>query len=235
MTIEDFSNGFDTLMNSYSRVPDEGTQDPLALDEYEKSLFLTQAQEEIALSLYTGKNATGESFEVTEENRRYLADLIKEAILTPITNSNGSILGIDSSSKFFTLPEDVWFITYESARVTNTCRHDCRHINTIEAIPITQDEYHKVRRNPFRGVSSRRALRLDLADNVIEVISKKPVLKYYIRYIRKLTPIVLIDLPDGMSIQGVREATNCQLHEGLHKSILQRAVMLAIQSKGIKQ
>lgn len=233
MTIEDFSNGFDTLMNSYSRIPTEGTQDPLALDEYEKSLFLTQAQEDLALALYTGRNATGEGFEVTEETRRYLADLVREASLSPITSSNGSTLGIDSSSKFFTLPDDLWFITFEAAEVSNTCRHECSYINTIEVVPVAQDEYHKIRRNPFRGAGSRRALRLDLADNVVEIVSKKQVLRYYIRYIKKLSPIVLTDLPDGMSIEGVRTATNCKLHEGLHKKILQRAVVLAIQSKGV--
>jgi hypothetical protein len=49
----------------------------VVLDEYEKSLFLTQAQEEIVINLYNGKNPYGDSFESTEELRRYLDELVK--------------------------------------------------------------------------------------------------------------------------------------------------------------
>jgi hypothetical protein len=37
----------------------------LNFDEYEKSVFLTKAQEELVIHYYTGK-ATGDSFEDTE-------------------------------------------------------------------------------------------------------------------------------------------------------------------------
>ncbi len=66
MTTEEFSNGFDILINSYSNLEPFGlSQSPLSFDEYEKSIFLTKAQEEIAEGLYTGK-AIGDSFEDTE-------------------------------------------------------------------------------------------------------------------------------------------------------------------------
>ncbi len=78
MRLEDFSNGFDTLLNSNSKRDGFGTSDAdIRLDEYEKSLFLTEAQETYVISLYNGRNSSGESFEQTEELRRYLAPLIK--------------------------------------------------------------------------------------------------------------------------------------------------------------
>ncbi len=40
-------------------------------------LFLTNAQEEIVIDMYNGKNPFGDSFERTEEIRRYLSTLIK--------------------------------------------------------------------------------------------------------------------------------------------------------------
>ena len=46
MTTQEFSNGFDTLLNSYRDIKDFGKSNSvysLELDEYEKSLFLTQA------------------------------------------------------------------------------------------------------------------------------------------------------------------------------------------------
>ena len=51
MTTEEFSNEFDTLLNSYGENPST-----IELDEYEKSVFLTKAQEEIVIDLYSGKN-----------------------------------------------------------------------------------------------------------------------------------------------------------------------------------
>ena len=117
MEIQDFSHGFDTLLNSYATTAAQGSTDnpaTIELDEYEKSVFLTKAQKDLALDLYSGRNPIGASFEETEELRRYLSPLVKEITLNPIPTTNGKPLGVDSKSKFFTLPEDLWFITYES-------------------------------------------------------------------------------------------------------------------------
>ena len=63
MTTEEFSNEFDTLLNSYSN------EYSINIDEYEKSIFLSHAQEEILLELYNGKNQFEDSFEGTEDFR----------------------------------------------------------------------------------------------------------------------------------------------------------------------
>ena len=77
MTNEEFSNEFDTLVSSNSRITSFGiASDILSFDEYEKSIFLTEAQESIVVSLYDG-TFTGESFEKTEKLRRFLNELVK--------------------------------------------------------------------------------------------------------------------------------------------------------------
>ena len=233
MTNKEFSDLFDTLADSYAFHAAFGEQSSdfaLALNEYEKSFYLTKAQEELVLGLYTGKNSSGEPFEATEEQRRYLSSLIEEDTLSPITTTTGHPLGIDSSSKFFTLPDEVWFITYESV-VLEEGKGKCDGMAKLDVIPVTQDEYHKIKRNPFRGANDRRALRLDLSDNVIEVVCKYPVQSYYLRYLKKLTPIVLEDLPDGLTIWGEGEETECTLHESLHPMILDIAVRTAVNSR----
>jgi hypothetical protein len=233
MTRENFSSGFDTLLNSYISAADFGRTDnpsTIELDEYEKSVFLTNAQEDVALGLYTGKNTYGESFEQTEELRRYLSNLINEAVLSPITTSNGMPLGVDSKSKFFTLPDNLWFITYEAIAVEGG---ECKQGFSMMVVPVRQDEYQRLKKNPFRGANDRRALRLDLSENNIEVVSKYPITQYYVRYLRKLNPIVLADFTnEGVSVNGVNTPTECELHESLHQKILERAVILALQSKG---
>ena len=232
MTLEEFSSSFDAHLNSFAHSAQFGDSSSLAdieCNEYEKSVFLTKAQEEIALGLYNGRNPLGEAFEQTEELRRYLSTLIVETELTPITTTNGMPLGVDSKSKFFTLPNNppVWFITYESVRVSDV---KCEDMASLEVVPVKQDEYHKLKKNPFRGANSHRALRLDLSNDNVEIVSERTVTKYYIRYLRRLNPIILADL-DGNDIGGKTTATPCELPDILHQKILERAVAIAYQSK----
>lgn len=226
MTLDDFSNGFDTLLNSYAS---NGTAS-VALDEYEKSFFLTKAQEEMVVNLYNGNNDYGDSFENTEEMRRNLSNLVAEANLEPITDADHfeGLIGVSNNSEFFQLPKDIFFITYEEAQVFS---NKCGRAIGMDVYPATQDEYSRIKRNPFRGINNRRALRLDLSDNVVEIISKYPIRSYYLKYLKKPEPIILINLPDGLSIEGVRVKTPCKLNDSLHQKILDRAVILAMQSK----
>jgi len=232
MQTNDFSSQFDVLLNSYAIAARFGSTDnpgTIELDEYEKSLLLTKSQEDLVIELYSGRNPIGTSFEETEEMRRYLSKLVKEAKLEPITTSNNKPLGIDSNSKFFTLPADLWFITYESVWISDG---KCESMKTMDVYPVTQDEYHKIKRNPFRGANSRRSLRLDLSDGIVEIVSKYTVTEYYLRYLRKLQPIVLVNLGDEQSIEGVNTVSECELPEILHQRILDRAIQLALQSRG---
>lgn len=231
MNIEEFSSTFSTLVNSYAHngmFGEDSSKADLRFDEYEKSVFLTEAQEDVALSLYTGRNSSGNSFEQTEEVRRYLAGLLEEKYLEQVQKEDGAPIGVSPTSKFFALPDNLWFIVYESAV---TCGGACGEDYPIEAVPITLDEYHRVRKNPFRGANERRALRLDVSEDTIEVVSKLDVVAYYIRYLRKLRPIVFIHL-DDTNIRGVSEPTECELPDILHQKILERAVQLAVQSRG---
>lgn len=231
MNLREFSDQFDVLVSSYRRFKSFDHQemlDSIEFDEYEKSVFLTKAQEELVLSLYNGKNPLFQGFEETEELRRYLSNLVEEAVLSPINSSNGNPIGMGSNSKFFTLPENLWFITYESVFLSGG---QCEEHTTQDVYPATQDEYHRIKRNPFRGPNYHRALRLDLSEGNIEIISKYPVSSYYVRYIRKIKPIILDVLPDGLTIEGLSAATPSELHESLHQRLLDMAVQTAMQSK----
>lgn len=230
MTRQEFSDQFDVLLNSYDIQASFGegaSRQDIVLDEYEKSVLLTQSQDDVVIDLYTGKNAYGDSFERTEELRRYLSELVSEVQLSPTRNSTG-VLGMGSNSKFFTLPKDLWFITYEQVSVSDA---KCEGSSALDVVPVTQDEYHKIKRNPFRGASGRRALRLDLADGVIEIVSKLTVISYYVRYLKEPKPIILVDLPTNLSIKNLSVATECELHPAIHQRILEHAVELAIKRK----
>ena len=233
MTTEEFSNEFDTLVSSYRRFKDFDDRellDSLEFDEYEKSVFLTKAQEELITSYYSGRNSTLDSFEKTEEVRRYLSSLVRTAEVSP-SNNQGNYKQLVSNSQVFDLPSDVWFITYESAKL-GTNSDACLSGKIMDVIPVTQDYFHRVRRNPFRGPNTRRVLRLDIQSKKVELVSKYTINKYLVRYITKPSPIVLTPLT-GISIDGVSIEQTCSLEASLHRPILELAVRMALQSKGI--
>lgn len=68
---------------------------------------------------------------------------------------------------------------------------------------------------------------------MIEIIgkfAKNEIPKYQMRFVRKLSPIILTDLEnygDDLSINGITRATECTLPEEMHEEILERAVTLA--------
>lgn len=229
MDCKEFAERFDTEIAAYMahhKFEEQESLDSLEFDDYEKSVFLTKAQEQIVLSYYNGNNSYGESFEQTEEMRRYLADLVKIVSLNPL--GEDVPMGISTMSTFFTLPEDLWFIVYEAAKVSSS---DCHNGKILDGVPVTHDEYNRLRRNPFRGANGRRVLRLDLEGKTIEVVSTYTVESYYVRYLSKPEPIVLIDLPDNLTINDVSTEQTCKLHEALHEKILELAVGMAIRSK----
>lgn len=55
----------------------------------------------------------------------------------------------------------------------------------------------------------------------------KDTLEYNIRYLRRAKPIILIDLPDDLSIDGYTKESQCELDPETHPEILQRAIELA--------
>lgn len=61
-----------------------------SMSEYEKSVLLTQAQEEVAIAAYQG-SLNGEPFEASEEVTTYIQDLLETEVLTQSSISDKPI------------------------------------------------------------------------------------------------------------------------------------------------
>ena len=215
MTTQEFSNEFDILYNNIM------SNSAPSLNKYEKSIFLTQAQEALVLDIYRGKFDEN-SFESTEEVSDYINTLVRQSKITDTVEGNG----ISTNSVFYQLPDDIWFITYESVILRDN-NLDCKNGQEVIVKPITQDEYYSISKNPFRGANDRRVLRL-LSDNKVELISKYGIESYLIRYLSKPEPIILDNLSTyGVTINGKSEITECKLNPAVHRILLNRAVQLA--------
>lgn len=233
MDVQEFSNAFDTLLNSYNaqaQFGEEYSKGEIALDEYEKSVYLTKAQEEVVINLYNGKNPYGYSFESTEEMRRCLENLVRTKVYDDDDKVEG--VGVAPSSVFYKLLPDTAFITMEQVILQDESL-GCYNGKTAAVYPITQDEYSRIRNNPFRGPTKYKAVRLDCGAGIVELISKYSIGKYMVRYLSKPEPIILVNLPSGLTIEGKSTVAGCKLNSILHNTILTRAVQMALQTKGI--
>lgn len=224
-TIE-FSNEFDILYNSIA------SMDAPALDEYEKSVFLTKAQLEKVKEHNGPLNKYGDSFEGSDKRRADMRELIVHYQTSPVAATSG-VLGMKSYTA--SLPDDCFLIKYESVSYHDS---SCNEDRKIDVVPLKYDEIHDAVRNPFRRPDSNNGFRLDIQS---DSLSKKKTVElllsvspdtYTIRYVKYPSPIVLVDL-DGissepLSVDGRVEKQECQLDEEFHKEILDRAVQLAL-------
>lgn len=209
-TSEEWSIEFDLLYNNIS-----SNQAP-GLTEYEKSVFLTQAQEALILDLYKG--VTGDSFEATEEVTRYLSSLVRThefnipSVLNTFTG-NTKEYRVD-----ITDVNDLWFLTFQSGSINYK-----DNPRDVVVIPTKQDLLFRELNNPFKGPNNNRVLSIS-EDIYITLYSKYPMISYYIKYLKRPYPIVL----DGsdMTIQG-KDDFNVEIPECLHSQVLLRAVQLA--------
>lgn len=236
MTIQEFSDNFDTLVNSYLRFTKfDNRQAPDSIDftEYEKSLFLTKAQEELVKQIYS-ENYVPNSFESNEEARRQLSPLITQL---EVSTPEGVAYKISDHLKHYvygltqTQAKECWYIVYEQVKLEQS-EDPCLSEKILDVIPVTHDEYRRIIRNPFREPNSRKVLRLDNGNLKVEIVSKYDIDTYLVRYIRKPLPIILCDLSaDGLFIDGLSQAEEGSLPSLLHQEILDRAVQLALATR----
>ena len=220
MNAQEFSNTFDTLLQPYI-TKESLEQNNLAFDEYEKSIFLTKAQEQIILELY-------QELEQSEEVRKYLSNLIKTANFAPIGEKDESLINNTFKSYKVELGNTVLFMIYEQCTLSD--ENNCINNRIVSVVPTIHDDLDKVLKNPFKSPNSRKVIRLDF-DNKIELISKYNISNYKVRYLKKPNPIILVKLEDNLSIDNSAKVSNGEINPILHERIVQRAVQLAVQSK----
>jgi hypothetical protein len=192
------------------------------LDNFEISSYLTKAQLSIVQELYTS------SFEGYEFNRRSLNELVIDEQVTDEIVSNR---GLTVDSKFYELSNNVMFMVIETATLDG---------KVCEVKPTTHDDFVKSYNNPFRTPNKRKAWRIDLskqdAKTTVELVSKYPISKYQVRYVKYPDPIIVSNLETdsevgglGLTIDGNTEVATSVLNPLVHPSIVEKAVNLAVR------
>jgi hypothetical protein len=223
MTYRELSNAFDVYSNRHAEAKLETL---LFFDEYEKSLFLTQAADEIVKELLP-------FYDRNEKIKKQLLPITKSVQLSLASGVNDT-LKFSSTNILYELPGDVLYVVNEFLKAPSGA--------TLSVVkPLADDETSSTLESPFRTPSKRTyAYRNSLAvagkyySEIITNALASADPKYFIRYVSE-TPafIVTEDLLDG-SIGGV--STNANLDEiapleMLHNKILNRAILIGYESK----
>lgn len=280
MTTQEFSNSFDTLLNSYSIQPGFGegaSKADVTLDEYEKSVLLTQAQDLVVKSyFYSNQNSQGQGFDDSERRQVDFSSLIKTATLTKsedqesVFDDRGIIYQMPKKTVKQLIPTtdpeydqeaggqqyryidvddttDVLFILNEKLVVTEGDPVTKKENYVI--VPLNYKEYDREMSKAYAQPLKKQAWRLfqnsqtgfDVQSELIPIWdisdaatadSPTITLVYKIRYVKRPDPIVLVDLPNGLTIDGFHEVTQCTLNPIVHMDILNKAVEIAISTRG---
>ena len=227
MTTTEFSLEFDILYNNIMSDTAPG------LNTYEKSVFLTKAQEELIKNYFNPKgNKYLEGFDGSAKRQTDFSNLIT---VEPLSAETGTMIKQhEDSSAVFKIPEKLMLFIQEYLKVEtgNTTR-------VLQVIPLRHDEYMRLMMRPFHYPPRNQAWRIlgnsqnseTEVERYVEVVyhlgETLPSNSYVITYVRKPNPIIIEDLVGGVSIDGVIEQSECELNEEIHREILQRAVELA--------
>ena len=267
MTNTEFSNCFDTLLNSYntqSQFGEQASRREIVLDEYEKSVLLTQAQDIVVKSYFDRTlNQQGQGFDDSTRRQIDFSSLIKIAELKPLGSSSTEIQTFDDRGIVYQLPRkvvngeeiegttDVLFILNE--KLTQVCTKEGQSTPKLRKdfviVPISYKEYDREMSKPYAQPLKKQAWRLfqnqttgfDINTELIPRFNVKEGSSiggavtthfiYKVRYVRRPRPIILENLGQ-LEIDGVSEESECELNPILHADILNKAVEIAISTKG---
>lgn len=225
MTNLEFSLEFNTLFNNINSGYAPG------INEYEKSVFLTKAQEEIMKNyLNPLGNKYQEGFDGSLKRDVDFATLVTTS---RIAVRNTTLASIDKRAIHFNLPTDLFVILNEVYEAGS---------KSYQVVPVSFSEYTQLMSKPYKEPLKDQAWKLTTNGSSTLVTTVIPNSNasngsLTVRYIRRPKPIVLTDLSsveeelglptNTLSINGVKTSSPCEMPEELHREILDRAIEIA--------
>ena len=222
---------------------EQASRGEIVLDEYEKSVLLTQAQDIIVKQYFEGGGVNG-GFDDSARRQVDFSNLITVNEISKKTDYTGK--QYDERSIIFETPQ-VLYVLNEKIVVTTTVGGTTTKRQYV-VVPINYKEYDRQMSKAYAQPLKKQAWRLfqdggtsalDLYSEIIPIegsigIGEDP--KYKIRYIRRPQPIILVNLDfanqSDLEINGVKTISECELNPIMHMDILNKAVELAYSTRG---
>jgi hypothetical protein len=182
------------------------------IDDYEMSLMLTQAVKSITeLAVST--------FETNEESKRIVSAILKyhASSINFIENKGGLIVNRVG------LPDKLMAILMEEPKLNNC-------VSFPSVISCRLDEFNVLINNPFKKPNSRRVLKLELNKGNCLIYSSSELSGYKITYVSEVDPIIIDDLEEGLTIEGLSVKHETILPAFMHDKIVDLAVAKTVKT-----
>lgn len=158
MTTAEFSNQFDLLFNNIS-----SNQAP-GLNEYEKSVFLTKAQDEIVKNYFQAEsngNTIKKGFDDTAIRQMDFSDLIMSKTIQEETGDN-AVPSVDPRALVYKISKDdrVYIIINESLYLMVSQEGKLKVNGIRQVVPIKYTEYMRLMSKPFKEPLKNMAWRI---------------------------------------------------------------------------
>lgn len=235
MNASQFISEFDVLYNNVM-----SNQSP-GLDNYEKGVFLTKAQNEFLIDAFSINNNTQDGgFDATQKRQYDFSRLIKIQVCDSDTDKvsaqNGKAYYMHPKGERYKLNDDFFFIVNEEIITAN---------KVYSIYPLHYLEYKRLMMKPYQMPPKNVVWRLLVGQienssssnkTLVELIGTPNVgYSYKIRYVKRPKPIVLYRPDEGdpdvelldIDVDDIDLDNPCELPEETHHEILDRAVALA--------
>lgn len=231
----------------YTDVPQKDTEDnPQIIENLVKKESIDSTTINYSFKLLTGGinynqliaalNTAFEGNILVEINDEVLGtEQIVGGYLNPATirlNAIGDTETYDDRGVFVNLPSNLLFTLNEKVIAVDG--------KNYVVVPINYREYDRQMSRAYTQPLKKQAWRLFNDGNAdllkAELIPVKGTIidSYKVRYIRRPRPIVLVDLTvANLDIEGVSTPTECELNPIIHLDILNKAVELALTTRGV--
>ena len=192
MTTSEFSNMFDALLNSYATQAtfgDQASRQEIVLDEYEKSVLLTQAQD-IIVKQYFERTSANLGFDESERRQIDFSNLITVGSVPHNATNPSPSTTFAEGSWLFSLPNmtitgggnnKVLFILNERLVISKTTTDPIAGTSTTDkkiyvVVPINYHEYDRQMSKPFAQPLKKQAWRL-LQDDANSSTYESPIVE----------------------------------------------------------
>lgn len=231
----------------YTDVPEKDTEDkPQIVENLIKKESNDSKTINYSFKLLTGGinynqliSALNTAFEgniLVEINDEVLGtEQISEGYLNPSTislDATGDIETYDDRGVFVNLPPNLLFVLNEKVIAVDG--------KNYVVVPINYREYDRQMSKAYTQPLKKQAWRLfndsdaELLKAELIPVKGTTIDSYKVRYIRRPRPIILIDLTaEDLDIEGVSTPTECELNPIIHLDILNKAVELALTTRGV--
>lgn len=156
MSIEEMSNQFDVLYNNIASDKAPG------LDEYEKSVFLTKAQNELVKAYFSpALNKTQNGFDDSPIRQADFSTIISNCTLSKITNPTNPLKCFDRRAVAYELPADL-FISLNEQLFSGTVPYT--------VVPITFVDYNRLMSKPYKYPLKYQAWRMITKNLIVDSV-----------------------------------------------------------------